>query len=319
MLVGRTEGFNRRRTNKNFIACKVIGLAQTFRPQLTVPIRKIFQRIRIRHHHRNRLASIIIVPVDRSIDRGGIGKEIFLAAQLIHLCRPGQQFVNINAAYGRTQQPYRTEYAEPTAHTIRHHQCPQFRIVRNLPHRTGIGIGRRNHLFPEAVFAEFFQQKLADHKKLCRCLGSTAGLADHVEDRLVQLVANPVEKTANLHRIDVIKYKQPRPFALVSVHIVHVRIQRSLDSDVAQCRTADTQHDEIFATGYFSSHGLHRSRIVGIIRQIPIRNHPVFSLLIALGNRRNRLLSQFFKLLLRDTVLFADDFGGYVFVIQCYF
>ena len=69
MLVGRPKSLDGRRTDVDLNTLNILTLAETLGPELAVPVCKVLKGITIRHHYRNIFPAVIIMPVDRGVDR----------------------------------------------------------------------------------------------------------------------------------------------------------------------------------------------------------------------------------------------------------
>jgi hypothetical protein len=113
---------------------------------------------------------------------------------------------------------------------------------------------------------EAVDQALAEDQELRHGLGGRAGLRDHVEQRLGRIEL--VEELADQIGIDVVEHEQPRQRS-ARAEVVVGRIERLLQRDRPQRRTADAEHDHVLETS------VHARRVVedllmdlALVRQI---------------------------------------------------
>ncbi len=170
---------------------------------MAIPVGHVFQCVGIRHHDRISLALIVVVIADSRVDRRGVLAEALAAHPLVHVARSGQQLGDVDAAHGSAEQTDGAENGEPAAHVVWDFQKRQLRVfffrdsverTRGFAFLVGLEAGCDDDAVGQRLpWVPGFELVL-DYEKLSGGLGRSPGLADDVEDRSLEPVAEPVEK-----------------------------------------------------------------------------------------------------------------------------
>ena len=99
-----------------------------------------------------------------------------------------------------------------------------------------------------------------------------AGLADDVDDGLLELGRDQIHHGLDLVGIDIVQHEHLRPLPRPIAHqVVGVRVERILKGRVAQGAAADPQHDQHIASVAEMLHlAIHGIEDVVVVRQVAV-------------------------------------------------
>ena len=244
VLVRRAERLNGR--GADVFPVVRSDLAQAFGIELAIPVGQVTQLLAVGHHDVHGFAALLVKIVNHRDPGGRIGRRVRFTHAFVHGSRPGQQLVDVDAAHRGRQQPDRRQHTEPAPDALRHDQGPVPLPGHDLPHGPLGRIGGDDDPISGRLFAQGLDESVPDDQKLRRGLCRLARLADDVDHRAGPVPADVAADGLEMDGVDVVEHEQPGAAPLiVGQQVVGRAVQCGLQRDVAQCRAADAEHEQM--------------------------------------------------------------------------
>jgi hypothetical protein len=210
VLVGRTQGGQRRRTGRARGPVLPECLTQALRPELLEPQRERAKPVRVRHQHVDAAVPRRVgVVQERGEQTRRILQELGRRAPLLHAGGPGEEAVGVDAADRGGKEPHGRQHAEasPTFSGTASAGIPSASLSLRSTPLAGSVVNRK---CPRALSAptDGLLHPLPRHQVLGHGLGRRPRLADHVEQRARGI--DPLEKAPEGEGVGVVDDVQPR-------------------------------------------------------------------------------------------------------------
>ena len=118
VLIGNAERFYGGLSRVYDIAAIIDFLTERFRPDLTIPVGKIFKPVGIRHHNRNVFALLHSDILRYGGNQSGVFIKLFTHTQLIHIRRAGKHFAYIYTEYRRRKKSHGAKFRKSSANSV---------------------------------------------------------------------------------------------------------------------------------------------------------------------------------------------------------
>lgn len=105
VLIGDAQRFDGGLTDVAGGAVETDVFAEGFRPELAVPVGEVFEIVRIGHHDADIFALFHRRHLQHRAHEGGVFRGVGIAAEIVHVRRPGEQADDVDAEHGRGRSP----------------------------------------------------------------------------------------------------------------------------------------------------------------------------------------------------------------------
>ena len=251
VLVGGAECFDGCVAGVDDVALGVDAFAEALGPELAEPVCEEVEAVGVGHEHVCVLA-LACGEFDEECGEhgGGVCCQVGRGAGGVDLGGAVEECFDVDAAHGGGEEADGREDAESAADALGDGECRVALVVADGAHGALGGVGAGDDVVG-VLCAEFGLEHVADDHELCGGLGGFAGLADDVEEALVEADALAVvEDWADEGGVDVVEDEELWAATLVAWdEIPRAGVECGLECDVAECGAADAEDDEDLAAG----------------------------------------------------------------------